>query len=216
MTDESPNDASQQLDTNQVPTPPTENQTPKFELKDGSMVVDGRKVVYESDLIAAKKSLQEQLESAQSVHNEAFDKAKLNLSEAQTQLAAANARVKQMEETAQKGAVSEEDAARQKQEIEAAKSRADTAETRVLELRRDNLLAKFPNRIKPEQLENKTEAELAALEEALKVVSANSGPGEYLIPGGGNGGGSLSDMDRARAIINNTPFRGVREVPAQN
>lgn len=191
-------------------SPPT---NPKFEVKDGVMLVDGKKVVHESDLIAAKKSLEHQIESAQAVHNAAIDKAKLDLSEAQTSLAAANARTIELV-AAQKNAVAvtPADTAKQAKELKDAQDKAADNAKSVLDLRVKNIMLAYPGQVTEEQLKGKTPDQLAAFEEALKAVASGRGPGPYaILANAGGGAGPLSDMDRARAVLAATPVRGVRE-----
>ncbi len=191
--------------------------TPKFELKDGAMTLDGRKVVYEKDLIAAKESLQKQIDTVQTVHNEAIDNAKLALSDNQTMLAQANAKLQLAEDASKSGAPSQadpEEVARLKQEAETAKSSIETATGQVLEYRKKLIMASYPNQVKAEQLEGKDASQLDAFEEALKALSQSlGGPGPYAV-GSGVGGGALpTEMDRAKALLAATPVRGVRNPP---
>jgi hypothetical protein len=188
---------------------------PKFDFKDGVMTVDGKKVVYESDLIAAKKGLEKQIEEAQSVHNSAIDKARLDLSATQTQLAAASAKVKELEDASKAGAVSAEEAAKQKADLEKAKTDAATAATAALDARKKNIALQYPGVVTEEQLKEKTPEQLTALEEALKAVitSKGGGPGNYAIGGGAGGTTPPNDMERARSILARTPYRGYREPP---
>lgn len=205
--------SSQQKDG--VPTAPAEPTKPlTFEMKDKDMLVGGRKVVYESDLIAAKRNLEQQLESAQTVHNESIDRAKLDLSVAQTQVATTNAKLGELEKARTAGAVSTEDAAKLKVELDTEKARATTATGLLLDLRKRLLLATFPGQVTPAQLENKTPAQLDAFEEALKALaSSRGGPGPYAVGGAGAGTGPMSDMDRAKQLLAGTPYRGTRNEP---
>jgi hypothetical protein len=194
-------------------SPPGTGTTPKLEVKDGAMLIDGKKVVFESDLIAAKKSLEKQLEEAQAVHNTAIDKARLDLSAAQTQVAAANAKVKELEDARLAGAASAEEAAKQKADLEKAKTDAATAATTALEMRKRNMLLQYPGLVTEEQLKDKTPEKLDALDEALKAVATSRGgsPGSYAVGGGNAGAVPMDDMERARAVLAGTPYRGYRE-----
>jgi len=185
----------------------------KVEVKDGRLIVDGKKYVAESDLIAAKESLKSAAEQAQAAHNEAMDRAKLELSESQAAIAAANAKIQELEKARSSGAVSDEDTAKVKQELEAAISRAEEAESRSLELRRAYLALQY--QIPPEQLKEKNMAQLDSFEEALKALAtARGGAGPYAIGGGAGGDAPKTDMDRARALLDATPVRGVRNAPS--
>ena len=195
-------------------TPTTPVTTPVFDVKDGVMTVDGKKLVLESDLIAAKKSLEKLAEEAQTVHNEAIDKAKLDLSEAQQQVATSNAKIQELEQASKSGAVSDEEAARVKQELEAAKGSAEQAAAKALELRKQNVILTSGGVVTAEQLKDKTEEQLNSFEEALRAISQNrGGPGPYAIGGGGSSTTPPTPIERAAALIANTPYRGVRNEP---
>lgn len=196
-----------------APAAPATSTTPKFEMKEGKMVVDGKSVVLESDLIASKKSLEAAAEQAQTVHNDAIDKAKLDLSESQTAVAAANAKIQELEKARDSGATTVEDVAKVKQDLEAANSRAGTAEGRSLELRRALLALQY--QIPAEQLQAKDMTQLDSFEEALKALATTrGGAGPYAIGGGAGGDAPKTEEERALAILANTPYRGVRNVPA--
>lgn len=195
-----------------TPTP-APSDAPKLEVKDGKMTVDGKSVVPESDLIAAKKSLEAAAEQAQTVHNDAIDKAKIELSESQTTVATANAKILELEKARDSGAASAEDVAKVKQDLEAATGRAETAETKSLELRRTLLALQY--QIPPDQLQEKNIEQLDSFEEALKALAtARGGAGPYAIGGGAGGDAPKSDEERALAILAATPVRGVRNEPA--
>ena len=200
------------------PTKPPETPTPapsdaKFEVADGgAMKVDGKKVVFESDLIAAKKSLQGDAEKAQTVHNTAIDTAKIELSTANQELAKANANIKTLTDAQGVGATSAEEVARAKQEAETAKSGIEQANTAVLELRRANIILQSGGRVTKEQLDNKSLEQLDSFEEAFKALAgAGTGNGNYALGGGGGAAVPMTDMDRATKALNDTPIRGVRE-----
>jgi predicted nucleic acid-binding Zn-ribbon protein len=182
------------------------------------MLVDGHKIVYEKDLIAAKESLTKAAEQAQAAHNEAIDKAKLDLSAAQSEVAKANARIQEIQASST-GATNGHDAeevARLKQEIEAANSRAESVTGQVLEYRKKLLTTTYPGQVTAEQLEGKTPEQLDAFEEALKALSqSRGGPGPYAVPGGPGGAAPTSPIDRAKALLESTPYRGVRNAPPE-
>ncbi len=193
--------------TTPVTTPP---ETPKYESKEGKMYLDGKEISYTSDLIAAKKSLEQRLEEQQTVHNTAIDKSKVEISEAQQAVAAANAKVQTLEQASTTGAVSDEDAARSKQEIDAAKGSAEQAIAKALELRRQNIILKSGGAVTAEQLADKTELQLDSFEEALKALAQSRGIGNYATGGTGAGAAPETPMDRAAKILANTPVRGTR------
>lgn len=198
-----------------TPSPEPTTPAPVLEVKDGVMSVDGKKVVHESDLIAAKKSLEQKLEEQQSVHNEAIDKTKVEVSDALQQVAAANAKVQELTQASQSGAVSDEDAARSKQELDAAKGSAEQASAKALELRRQNIILKSAGAVTAEQLTDKTELQLDSFEEALKALTQSRGIGNYAPGGTGGGAAPETNMDRATKILQETPIRGVRTAEVQ-
>ena len=189
-----------------TPTEPTTPTTPAFESKDGVMSVDGRKVVYESDLIAAKESLRHQAEEAQTAHNGAIDKAGLDLSGAQQQLAAANAKVTELEQARESGVASAEEVARVKQELETAKGSAETATAKSLEYRRQLISTTY--HLPVEQLSGKTIEQLDSFEEALKAVSqTKGGVGAYAV-GGATATAPEAPLDRARRTLEEASSKG--------
>jgi phage-related minor tail protein len=201
--------------SDQTLTTTPEPTTPKFEIKGDRMLVEGKKVVYESDLIAAKKSLEDAMEKAQQAHNQAIDSAKLELSAAQQAQADLNAKYQALEQASKSGATPEEEVARIKQEAqEAATQQLGDVNNRLLELKRELLATKY--RIPPDQLISKDMTQLDSFEEALKAITASSGGiGPYAV-GGSNGGSTPpTDLDRAKQIISATPVRGVRNPPAE-
>lgn len=196
------------------PTTPPPTDAAKFEVKDGVMTVDGRKMVYESDLIAAKKSLEQGAEQAQTVHNTAIDNAKVELSEANQQLAAANAKLQDSEKARESGATSEEEVTRIKTDLEAATGRVGQLTTAALEFRRALLALQY--QIPADQLSEKDLTQLDSFEEALKAVATSrGGPGNYATGGQGAGAVPQTNMDRAASILNATPVVGVRNPPPQ-
>lgn len=189
--------------------------TPKLEVKtEGDRQVfylDGKKVVYEHELIAAKKNLEQQMETAQTVHNDAIDKAKVESSDALSKVAVANAEVtrltKEIEDARTSGGTtSPEDVSKLKQDLEAATSRADTADVSVLDTRKKLILVTYPGQVTEEQLKEKTPAQLDAFEEALKALATSrGGPGPYAVGGGTGSTEPLSEMDRAKSVLERTP-----------
>lgn len=195
------------------PPPPTIPDATKFEVKDGKMYADGKELSLTSDLIAAKESLKTQLTDAQTVHSEAIDTARTNLSEAQQQLASANAKIITLETAQKEGATSAEEVTRVSTERDAAKGRADLAEGKVLELRKQVLVSIY--KIPVDKLADKSIEQLDSLEEALKAIGATGGgAGAYALGGsGGAGAKPLTDFERALALVEATPVVGVRNEP---
>lgn len=197
-----------------APSDASTKQEPKFEVRDGAYFVDGRKMVKESDLIAAKQSLESALEKAQATHNEAMDSARLELSDAQKQVADLNAKLSEAKEAQTQGATTSEEVARIRQERDEALSKVETLSTdanKALELRRALLLTQYPG-LTAESLAEKDMKSLDSLEEALKAVTASRGGGlgNYAVGAGGTGTTQLSDEERAKQVIAATPVRGVR------
>ncbi len=201
------------------PTPaPSPTVAPKVEVKDGSILVDGKKMVAESDLIAAKRGLETAAEKAQATHNETMDAKMLELSAALQTIADLNAKATENEQARQSGAVSEEDATRVKQELDAAKSSIESLQAnanKALEYRRALLIAQFS--IPADSLKDKTMQELDSFEEAAKALSTSRGgsPGPYALGGGLGGAAPKTEEERAAQVISDTPIRGVRE-PAES
>ena len=198
-------------------TPPTTPTTPKVELKDGATFLDGKKVILESDLIASKKNLEGQLAQQQAAHEAAIDAAKLEASNALTQIAQLNAKITEIEEARQSGTVSDTDAASVKQELETAKSSIVTLTAdanRALELRRANLVLQYG--LAPDTIKDKDMTALDSFEEALKAVSTAKGSsvGPYAVGGGTGEAAPQTPMERAAQVLAATPVRGTRN-PAQ-
>ena len=204
-----------------TPTPtPTPEPTPvaptaKVEVKDGRVVVDGKKFVAESDLIAAKESLKGQMQTQQTAHETAIDAAKLAASEGQKQIATLNAKITENEEARATGAVTTEEAARVKQDLETAKGSIETLSTSALELRRANLVLQYG--VVPDTIKEKTMSQLDAFEEALKAVSTarGGGVGPYATGGGTGEAAPQTAIERAAKVLENTPVRGTRNEPSK-
>jgi len=203
-------------------TPPTEPppiaSTAKVEIKDGRVIVDGKKMVAESDLIAAKGSLETKLTQQQTVHDTAIDAAKLEASAALQTIASLNAKIKETEDARATGAVTDEEAASVKLELETAKSSIVllTAEAaKALELKRANLVLQYG--VAADTIKDKDLKALDSFEEALKAVSTarGGGVGNYAVGGGTGDAAPQTDIERAAKILESTPVRGVREPATQ-
>lgn len=196
-----------------IPAPATPKAEPKFEVKDGSYLVDGKKMVTESDLIAAKKSLETQLETQQSVHVQAIDTAKLELSAEQQKVADLNAKLTEAEQARQAGTPSDEEVVRIKQELTDALGKVETLTTeagRSLELRRALLVMQY--NVPADSLADKDMKALDSFEEALKALatSRGGGAGPYALGGGVGGAAPQTPIDRAKEVLAGTPVLGVR------
>jgi len=185
-------------------TPPT----PKVEIKDGAtfVEVDGKmvKMVRESDLIAAKQSLESKLESQQAAHSQAIDNAQLELSAERQKVADLNAKLKEAQEASGQGAMTDEEVARIKQERDNAVKSVETLTAqagKALELRKALLVAKYPG-VTAEHLADKTMEQLDSFEEALKAVSqVKGGIGPYAVGGGLGQAQPMSDEERRRQAL---------------
>ncbi len=199
------------------PQPAAIAETAKVEIKEGKVMVDGKAFVAEQHLIANKKSLEGKLETAQTVHDTAIDKAKLALSEAQQNIATLNAKIKETDDARSTGAATDEEAASVKQELETAKSSivtltADAA--KALELQRANLVLKYG--IAPDTIAEKDMPALDSFEEALKAVATVKGGGVGPYAVGGEGTGAVvpdTNIERAAKVLEATAVRGVRNEP---
>ena len=212
-TDVSGSEGDQTQAATPEPTPTPVEPTAKVEIKDGKVVVDGKQFVAESHLIAAKKSLEGKLTTQQTAHETAIDAAKLEVSEGQKQIATLNAKITENEEARQAGAVTDEDAAKVKQELETAKSSIETLSTGALELRRANLVLQYG--VAPDTIKDKDMPQLDSFEEALKAVSTarGGGVGPYATGGGTGEAAPQTAIERATKVIESTPMRGVRNEP---
>ena len=221
MPEKKPNEVAPTApDPNSAPppaAPPAE--LPKVEIKDGKVLVDGKSYVKESDLMAAKESLTKQLETAQATHNTAIDKAKLDVSAAQTEVAKANAALEEAKQARTTGDISADEMAKVKKEADDAKTELTKAQTANLDYRRKYIMVAYnipANSETGKNLATKTSAQLDALEEALKALQGGrGGPGNYAVGPGGGGAVATTDMDRAKALIAGTSYRGVREPAPQ-
>lgn len=192
---------------------------PKVEFREGAvyMEVGGKsvKMVKESDLIAAKQSLETKLDTQQTAHSQAIDAKELELSDLRKQNATLNAKIKEAPTAPGGGAISDEELARIKSENETVKNSLATVNNQLLELRRANIILASGGTVTQEQLADKTLEQLDSFEEALKALATTrGGPGRYAVGGGGGAAVPQTDMQRATQILATTPVRGVRE-PAE-
>ena len=197
-----------------IPATPPAGSAPKAELKDGALFVDGKKVVAESDLIAAKKSLEGQIETQQTAHTQALDTAKLELSDERKISANLNAKVTEAEQARESGVISAEELTRIKGEAETAKGSLESANKRILELRVASIVANSGGTVTAESLAEKTLEQLDSFEEAMKAVIASKGggAGKYAIGGGLGGAQPVSDYDRRKAALESAGV-GTRTAP---
>ena len=194
-----------------TPVPPVEAPQ-NITTKDGKMFMGDREVVYAADLIASKKGLEGKLAETQTAHDTALTGVRQELSTSQAEVTQLTAKLETAEKAGVTGATNEAEVARLKGELETATTAKTTAETKVTDLRKEHITSAY--KVPAEQLVDKTPAELDALELALKTVTTAGGPGAYaLTGGGGQSPAPQTPMDRAKAILDNTPVRGVRNAP---
>ena len=179
--------------------------TPTMEYKDGAVFADGKKMVKESDLMALKQSSESAAEKAQTVHNEAVDAVRLELSTAQQALADSNAKLTEAKDAQGKGATTDEEVAGIRQERDSALAKVETLTTeagKALELKKALLVAQFPG-VTAEKLADKTMQQLDSFEEALKAVSSakGGGIGGYAVGGGLGNAAPQSDYERRAAAL---------------
>lgn len=158
--------------------------TPKVEIKDGATFIDGKKYVLESDLIAAKKSVEGDRDRAYGER----DTAKLDLGKAQESVASLTAQLEEAKKAREAGGSSEEELSRIKGELETAKGSLATLTAqagKALEYRRELIARTYG--VTPDTIKDKTMAELDSFEEALQTVAKmKGGPGPYAL--GAQGG----------------------------
>ena len=189
--------------------------------KDGKMFLGDREVVWAADLIGAKKGLETRLSQSETAHTEAMDRATKNLSESQKEVAVLTVENRTLKETGTKQA-GETGAVTPTTEVTpvttpttpapeaTAVIPADTEAATKL-LARTKEVLQLSHGLKPEQLEGKTQLELDALETAAKALATArggaSGVGNYALGGGVGGSEPMTQMERARAVVENPNFK---------
>lgn len=171
----------------------------------------GAKTVPESDLIAAKEEWKGKLADAEGKVRESETK----LNDYQQQLLQATAKIETLEAGQAGNVSSAEELSRTKVELDTTKQSLGKANTDLLESKRQ-LIARLYN-VPVDTLKDKDVTQLGNFEEALKVVAATKGIGNYAV-GGGVGGGTApqTNLERAASVIEATPERGVRNLPNPN
>lgn len=199
-------------------TPSVGDTTPKLEVKEGAIFIDGKKMVKESDLMALKQSSESAAEKAQTAHSEAIDAKSIELSAALQSVADLNAKFKEAQDAQGKGATPDEEVARIKTDLADALTKVETLTATAgmaLELKRALLVMQG---FTADSLADKTMTQLDSLEEAAKALATSRGGniGAYAIGGGVGGAAPKTNIERAAEVIAATPIRGVREpAPAQ-
>ena len=191
--------------------PLPQNHTGKWE--DGKTYFEGREVVPVSDLIAAKKSLEKQIEDTKLAHQTEVDRVRTEHSNSLQSIATLNAKIKELEATASKTGVDSAELTKLKQEKEAAVADRDKANTKSLEHRRQLISVRFG--LNPDQIKDKDDKALDAFEEALTAIGKGKGLGNYAVGGTLGSTAPKSRLDRAREVIAATPYAGARTDPSK-
>lgn len=182
---------------------------------DGTLSIkdkEGNEVRYakESDLLAVKGSREaadarvKEIETSSQAEAEArkaeLTTANTNLDTARQQLLQAEAKAEELGKKVGEGAGSAEELAKVKQELETAVKSGEGLNTKVLEYRRQIMVATYG--IPADSVKDKTLEQLDSYEEALKAVLATKGLGNFAA-GGGAGGGATPErpLDRAKRIL---------------
>lgn len=204
-------------------TPPA----PQFAVVDGKMTVDGKAVVHESDLMAAKSGLEARITQAQTAHEGAINIATKSLSDSQGEVAALTAKNRLLEETAKAGgtgaapeggtppagtppagmppAATPPPASGQPAGDGGAKTEPSetekTAVAQALTLKKEVLQTRY--QIPADQMEGKDMGQLDALETAAKALATarGGGAGPYALGVGAGDAVPQTPMDRAKTVI---------------
>lgn len=160
------------------------------------------------DLMALKKSLEGQLETAKQQAEVDATALKGQIDTLTNQLSQAQAKASATEESTRQGAIADEAVAEAKRLLEAANGRSEELATKLLEARKLNIISGFS--VPESKLEGKTLEELGHLEEALKIVASTSSGsvGNYAAGGGGTGAAPQTERERALAIVARAEERG--------
>lgn len=158
---------------------------------------DQAKMVPEKDLIAVKKGaekeisgLKSQLEAKEAEHKAAVDKAHQDLLQERAAKEQFESQLKSQ------SAISPEEMAALKQQLEDATKRGEEAEARLLEVRKDGLVKLYG--LASDSLKDKTSAQLEAIEEALKLLGGAKAPQRF-DTGAGSGVATMTARDKIKA-----------------
>jgi hypothetical protein len=150
------------------------------------------KYVPESDLLAVKKAS----EGLQLKYTESETSYRKQLDELQSKHSVAEAKAKGLEDRLAK-AVGAEEHEKIKLQLDATQKKVDESAAKTLQYRKQIVAATYG--ISPDTVKDKTIEQLDALEEALKVVGASKGAGNFAI-GGNAGGGAKPETPHERAL----------------
>lgn len=160
------------------------------------------KMVPESDLLAvkaAREGLERKLQETESQY-------RTQVSELGTKLSAAEAKAAELEAKYNTAASTLGELEVVKKQLETAQGSSRELETKALEYRRGLIAAHF--NVPADTMKEKTMQQLDSFEEALRVVGASRGAGNYAVGGGGIGPKAPeSSFERAQRIISETEER---------
>ena len=207
-----PKDATSSGDEGQGQPPPTPpGDTKETPPAPTPSAPSGVKTVPESDMLAAKEEWKGKVTEAEGKVRDAETK----LNESQQQLLQATAKIETLEAQQTGNASSVDELSKTKVELDTTKQSLAQAATDLLEAKRQ-LIARSYN-VPIDTLKEKDIIQLGHFEEALRVVAATKGIGNYAT-GGGVGGTTapLTNRERAASIIEAASIEGVRNAPPPN
>jgi len=157
------------------------------------------KMVPEKDLIAVKKgaekdiaALQSQLTAKETEHKAAIDKAHADLLQERAAKEQFESQLKSQ------SVISPEEMTAIKGQLEAATTRGEAAEAKLLELRKEGLVQQHG--LTPDSLKDMPPAEVEAVEKALKLLGSVS-PRQKFATDGGGGEPTMTARDKMKAGI---------------
>lgn len=182
---------------------------------DGTLSIkdkDGNEVRYtkESDLLAVKgsreaaearvKEIETSSQAEAATRKVELETATTGLETIRQEKLQAEAKIEELEKKVGEGTGSAEELVKVKQELETAVKGGEGLTTKVLEYRRQIMVATYG--IPADSVKDKTLEQLDSYEEALKAVLATKGTGNFAA-GGGAGGGATPEgkLDRAKRIL---------------
>jgi len=183
--------------------------------EDGTVTIkdkDGNEVRWakESDLLAVKgsreaaetkvKEIETSSQAEAATRKAELETATTSLETTRQQLLQAEAKAEELEKKVGEGTGSAEELVKVKQELETAVKSGEGLSNKVLEYRRQIMVATYG--IPADSVKDKTLEQLDSYEEALKAVLAAKGLGNFAA-GGGAGGGAATEsrLDRAKRIL---------------
>lgn len=156
------------------------------------------KMVPESDLIAVKKGLEKELTEARAEGEKSTTELNTQLADVRQQLLQEQAAKEQLD-TQLKSSISKDDMGKVVAAKEAAEKRSEELETKLLDLRKQSLVATY--KVPMETLKDKTNEQLDFMEIALKAAGGGSAAKSFDLGGGAGGVVPTTPLDRAKATI---------------